>query len=75
MSQATGVKSAFTMESSKQTSQAQPTTDQIRRRAHEIYLSRIGAREVEVRDWLQAEGELRSQKVSATVDVDEDWVG
>ena len=71
MSQATAVKSALTMESSKQTSQTEPTPEQIRWRAYEIYLSRAPGDEVQ--DWLQAEGELRSQKVSATVD--ENWVG
>ena len=71
MSQATAVKSAFTMESSKQTPEAQPTPEQIRRRAYEIYLSR--ASHDEVQDWLQAERELRFQEVSATVD--ENWVG
>jgi Protein of unknown function (DUF2934) len=71
MSQAAAVKSAFTMESSKQTSEAQPTPEQIRRRAYEIYLSRASGDEVQ--DWLQAEGELRSPKISATDD--ENWVG
>jgi hypothetical protein len=71
MSQATAVKSGFTMESSKQAPEAQPTPEQIRWRAYQIYLSR--ASHDEVQDWLHAEAELRSQKVSATVD--ENWVG
>ena len=71
MSQATAVKSGFSMESSKQTSEAQPTPEQIRRRAYEIYLSRASGDEVQ--DWLQAEGELRSPKVSAIGE--ENWVG
>ena len=64
MSQAAAVKSALTMESSKQTSQTQPTDEQIRQRAYEIYLSRNEAQAPgdEVQDWLQAEGELRSPK-------------
>jgi Protein of unknown function (DUF2934) len=71
MSQATALQSAFTMDSSKQTPEAQPTPEQIRRRAYEIYLSRASGDEVQ--DWLQAEGELRFQKISATAD--ENWVG
>lgn len=62
MSQAAGVKTAFTMESSKQTSQTQPTPEQIRQRAYQIYLSRNEAPGDEVQDWLQAEREVRSQK-------------
>ena len=66
MSQATGVKSPFTTESSKETSQNQPTTEHIRERAYEIYLSRNEAPGDEVQDWLQAERALRSPKVSPT---------
>jgi len=60
VSQATGVKTASTTESSKQTSQTQPTLEQIRQRAYEIYVSRNGAPGDEVQDWLQAERELSS---------------
>jgi len=62
MSQPTGVKSAFTTEPSKQTSQTHPTPEQIRQRAYEIYLSRNEAPGDEVQDLLQAERELRSRK-------------
>jgi Protein of unknown function (DUF2934) len=62
VSQPTGAKSAFTTESSKQTSQNQPTPEHIRQRAYEIYLSRNEAPGDELQDWLQAERELRSPK-------------
>ena len=62
MSQATGAKTAPAKESSKQTSQTQPTPEQIRQRAYEIYASRKGALGDEVQDWLQAECELRSKQ-------------
>ena len=39
---------------------AEPTEDEIRQRAHEIYLARGGAPGVAVLDWLQAERELRA---------------
>lgn len=38
-----------------------PTEDDIRQRAHEIYLSRNGAPGNAVLDWLQAESELRAR--------------
>lgn len=62
MSQATGVKTASTMESAKQTLQTQPMPEQIRQRAYEIYVSRNGAPGDEVQDWLQAERELSSKQ-------------
>ncbi len=40
---------------------AQPTKDDIRQRAYEIYLARSGRPGDPVADWLQAERELRSQ--------------
>lgn len=63
VSQATGVKTATTMESPEPTLQPQPTPEQIRQRAYEIYSSRNGAPGDEVQDWLQAERELRSEQV------------
>jgi hypothetical protein len=39
-----------------------PTTEQIRRRAEEIYLARGGAAGRELDDWLQAERELQAGK-------------
>ena len=62
MSQATGVKSASTVESSNQASQTQQTPEQIRQRAYEIYVSRNGTPGDEVQDWLQAERELSSEQ-------------
>jgi hypothetical protein len=37
-----------------------PTEDQIRQRAHEIYLQRGCQDGMEIEDWLQAEAELRA---------------
>ncbi len=37
------------------------TTDQIRARAHEIYLKRGGAQGHELEDWVAAERELRQR--------------
>lgn len=42
-----------------------PTEDEIRQRAHEIYLSRGGAPGNAEVDWLQAEIELRARKAKA----------
>ena len=42
-----------------------PTEDEIRQRAHEIYLSRDGAPGNAEVDWLQAEVELRARKARA----------
>lgn len=42
-----------------------PTEDEIRQRAHEIYLSRNGAPGNAELDWLQAEVELRTRKAQA----------
>lgn len=41
-----------------------PTEDEIRQRAHEIYLSRGGAPGNAELDWLQAETELRARKAT-----------
>lgn len=60
MTQAAGVKAAPSAEGSKQIAQTEPTTEQIRQRAYEIYLARNGASGDEVQDWLQAERDLRS---------------
>jgi len=62
MSQATGAKSARAPRAPKQTVQTQPTPEQIRQRAYEIYDSRHGAPGDEVADWLQAERELNSKQ-------------
>lgn len=42
-----------------------PTENEIRQRAHEIYLSRGGAPGNAEVDWLQAEIELRTRKAQA----------
>lgn len=44
---------------------SEPTESEIRKRAHEIYLSRNGAAGSAVLDWLQAETELRARGDSA----------
>jgi hypothetical protein len=62
VSQATGVKTASMTEPPKQALQTQPTPEQIRGRAYEIYVSRNGAPGEEVQDWLQAERELSSKQ-------------
>ena len=62
MSQATGVKTAAVVESSKQVLRIQPTPEQIRQRAYEIYVSRNGAPGDEVQDWLQAEHEFSPEQ-------------
>jgi hypothetical protein len=62
MSPAIGVKTTTVVKSSKQVLQTQPTPEQIRRRAYEIYVSRKGAPGDEVQDWLQAERELSPEQ-------------
>lgn len=47
---------------SVETADSGPTEDEIRQRAHEIYLSRNGAPGNAEVDWLQAEIELRTRK-------------
>ncbi len=43
----------------------QPTEEEIRNRAYEIYCARNGAAGDEVSDWLKAEAELKGDTVSA----------
>lgn len=62
MSQATAVKTASMTEPPKQALQTQPTPEQIRQRAYEIYVSRNGAPGDEVQDWFQAERELSTEQ-------------
>jgi hypothetical protein len=47
--------------STRQTATAQPTYDQIRRRAYELYVARKGAPGNPDADWRQAEQELRGR--------------
>ncbi len=49
-------------EPTKQAPQHEPTEEQIRQRAYEIYLARGSAPGHEVEDWLQAERELRLEQ-------------
>lgn len=44
-----------------------PTSEEIRRRAHEIYLERGGTDGSDLDDWLQAERELRANHNSNTI--------
>ncbi len=61
MSQATGVKAA-PAEQTEQVMGGEPTTEQIRNRAYEIYVSRGDAPGDELQDWLLAERELLSKQ-------------
>lgn len=61
MSPAPGIKAAPIAETSKEIPQNESTTERIRERAYDIYVSRAGAAGDEVQDWLQAERELRSK--------------
>jgi hypothetical protein len=62
MSQATGMKAAPPAEEAKQVMRGEPTTEQIRNRAYEIYVSRGNAPGDELQDWLLAERELFSKQ-------------
>jgi hypothetical protein len=62
MSQATGMKAAPPAEETKQVMRGEPTTEQIRNRAYEIYVSRGNAPGDELQDWLLAERELFSKQ-------------
>jgi hypothetical protein len=62
MSQATGVKAAPAAEQTKQMMRGEPTAEQIRNRAYEIYVSRGDAPGDELQDWLLAERELLSKQ-------------
>lgn len=46
----------------RQAGQPEPSDEEIRQRAYEIYLAKGGAPGNEVEDWLQAEHELRSKQ-------------
>jgi hypothetical protein len=60
MSQATGAKVA--RETELEIPRKDPTIDDIRIRAYEIFVARAGAPGDEVEDWLQAERELFSDE-------------
>jgi Protein of unknown function (DUF2934) len=59
MSQASGAKAA--RETKEKIPQKEPTIDDIRTRAYEIFVARAGAPGDEVQDWLRAEAELLSE--------------
>ena len=61
MSQATSMKAVSPSEETRQVMRAEPTTEQIRKRAYEIYVSRGNAPGDELQDWLLAERELLSK--------------
>jgi hypothetical protein len=62
MSQATGMKAVPPAEEAQQAMRGEPTTEQIRNRAYEIYVSRGDAAGDELQDWLFAERELLSKQ-------------
>ena len=62
MTQATGTKPAPTAKTSKEIPEDEPTTEQIRQRAYEIYLARGDGPGDELQDWLQAERNLHSEQ-------------
>ncbi len=59
-STATKMQTVPAKEPTKQAPRHEPTDEEIRQRAYEIYLARGSAAGHEVEDWLQAERELRS---------------
>jgi hypothetical protein len=61
MSQSSAAKAAPSPEARNPNLQREPTNDDIRQRAYEIYISRANGPGDEVQDWLQAESELRSK--------------
>jgi Protein of unknown function (DUF2934) len=66
MSTATGAKAALPVETPKPIAQNESTTEEIRRRAYDIYLSRAGAPGDELHDWLQAEHEVLSKQIATS---------
>lgn len=56
------MKVAPSAEQTKQAMRGEPTTEQIRNRAYEIYVSRGDAPGDELQDWLLAEHELVSKQ-------------
>lgn len=61
MKQTISAKAAPTQEAPKKIPKKQPSIEQIRERAYQIYVSRAGALGDELQDWLEAEQELRSK--------------
>lgn len=48
----------------KTTQPSVPTLDEIRRRAHEIFMARGGAPGHELEDWLRAEQQLKEEQIT-----------
>ena len=53
----------------KMTPGVPPTIEEIRHRAHEIFMARCGAPGNELDDWLRAEQELKQERVGTTADI------
>ena len=47
----------------------QPTPEEIRQRAHEIYLARGGTPGNDLEDWLRAEQQLKQERAAAKVEI------
>ncbi len=47
----------------------QPTQEEIRQRAHEIYLARGGTPGNELEDWLRAEEQLKQERAAVKVEI------
>ena len=61
MAHASASKTAPVTKASEEIVETEPTFEQIRQRAYEIYLSRGDQPGDEFQDWLQAERELRAR--------------
>ena len=59
---ATKTQTVPAQEPTSQTPQHEPSDEEVRERAYEIYLARGGVPGQEMEDWLQAERELRSKE-------------
>ena len=46
----------------------QPTPEEIRQRAHEIYLARGGTPGNDLEDWLRAEGQLKQERAAVKIE-------
>jgi Protein of unknown function (DUF2934) len=62
MSESTGTKTAPTTKTPEAIARVEPTIEQIRQRAYELYLARGDRPGDELKDWLQAERELRAKQ-------------
>ncbi len=62
MNPATKMQTVPVKGTTRQAGQPEPSDEEIRQRAYEIYLAKGDAPGNEVEDWLQAERELRSKQ-------------